>query len=192
MPGFAKVLKPGQRWDVINFIRARAAGDLSRQVGPTVSTAAAYPVPDFAFEQDGAQQTLRRALEKGPVLLVLFTPPAPAARLRQLAATAPRLAAAGLHVITVGLGPPAQNAAEGEAPPFVVSVSPAVRAALSLFRLPGESGASELMLDRNGDVRVRWNSNAPGGLAPPATLVAAAEQVARIAVAAPSHAGHAH
>ncbi|MGH7040107.1 MAG: copper homeostasis membrane protein CopD, partial [Stellaceae bacterium] len=34
MPGFAQVLPPGRRWDVINFVRARAAGDLVRQVGP--------------------------------------------------------------------------------------------------------------------------------------------------------------
>jgi hypothetical protein len=176
---------------VINFIRARAAGDLARRIGAKVSTAAAYPVPDFAFEQDRGQQTLRRVLEKGPVLLVLFTPPAPAARLRQLAA-APRFAAAGLQVIAVALGSAAQNSAEGQAAPFVVGVSPAARAALSLFRPPAESGESELMLDRNGNVRARWNSNAPGGLAPPATLAAGAEQVARIAVAAPSHAGHVH
>ncbi|HZU90316.1 MAG TPA: copper homeostasis membrane protein CopD, partial [Stellaceae bacterium] len=30
MPGFARVLTPSRRWDVINFVRARAAGVLSR------------------------------------------------------------------------------------------------------------------------------------------------------------------
>lgn len=193
MPGFAKVLKPSRRWDVINFVRARAAGDRVRQVGSKISTAAAYLVPDFAFEKGGAQQTLRRVLRKGPVLLVLFAPPAPSARLRQLKAAAPRLEAAGLSVIAVGLGPPPPKAAEGKAPPpFVVGASPEVVSALWLFRGSGDGGESELMLDRNGDVRTYWAASAPGGLAPPATLVADARQAARIAVAAPSHAGHAH
>jgi hypothetical protein len=183
MPGFARLLTPSRRWDVINFIRARAAGDLSRQVGPKVLTAAAYPVPDFAFEKapDAMSAALRH--NKGPVLLVLFAPPAPAA---------PRLKAAGLRVIAVGLGPLSQNSSEGEPAPFVVGVSPQVIGPLSLFRVSDDGGESELMLDRNGDVRVRWTSNMPDGLAPPGTLVADAEQVARIPVAAPSHAGHAH
>src|SRR6516164_6908174 len=86
MPGFANVLSRNQRWDAVNFIRARAAGVLAARVGPEVTAAAAPEVLDFAFEAGGAQQTLRQTLEKGPVLLVLFAPPAPVARLRQLAA----------------------------------------------------------------------------------------------------------
>src|SRR5262249_13656708 len=77
MPGFADVLSPNQRWDVINFVRARAAGALAMQVGPEVSTAAAPEVPNFAFEASDAQHTLRQTLEKGPTLLVLFAPPVP-------------------------------------------------------------------------------------------------------------------
>jgi hypothetical protein len=42
-------------------------------------------VPDFDFEAGGAQKTLKQMLEQGPLLLVLFTPPAPIARLRQFA-----------------------------------------------------------------------------------------------------------
>lgn len=191
MPGFAHVLSASRRWDVINFVLARAAGDLVRQLGPTLSTAAAYPVPDFAFERGGAQHTLRRVSRKGPVLLVLFAPPVPAARLRQLREAAPRLETAGLHVIAVGLGLPAAKAAESEAPPFVVGVSSAVVSALSLFRTPDDGGETELLLDRNGEVRARWTASANGSLAPPAALAAEAGEAARIAVAAPSHAGHA-
>ncbi len=192
MPGFAKILSPDRRWDVINYIRARAAGDLVRRVGPKVSTAAAYPVPDFAFEKEGAQQTLRRVLKEGPVLLVLFAPPAPVARLRQLRAAAPRLKAAGLRVIAVGLGPAAPKTSGSKAPPFVVGVSPEVVSALSLFRAPGDGGDTELMLDRNGNVRARWTLGGEGGPAPIGALVAAATKVARIPAVAPSHAGHVH
>jgi mono/diheme cytochrome c family protein len=191
MPGFAKVLQPSRRWDVINFVRARAAGVLAGRIGPAVTTAAAPQVPDFTFETGGAQKTLQRILAKGPVLLVLFAPPAPVARLRQLAAAEPRLAAAGLHVAAVGLGASPEQSSEGGAP-FAIGVSHAAIATLSLFRTPADGGETELMLDRGGNVRARWTRSAPGGLAPPATLVADAEEVARIPVAAPSHAGHVH
>jgi putative copper resistance protein D len=184
MPGFAGVLNPNQRWDVINFIRARAAGALASRVGPEVVTTASPEVPDFAFEAGGMQQTLRQTLERGPVLLVLFTPPAPLARLRQLVA-------AGLQVIAVGVAPaPEANAEEG--PPMVVGVSSDMIAALALFRTPDDGGETELMLDRAGDVRARWTRNMPGGLAAPDTLAVQAEHIARIAVAAPSHPGHTH
>jgi hypothetical protein len=55
---------------VINFLRARAAGVPAGQISPEVSTTAAPEVPDFAFEAGGALQTLKQALETGPVLLM--------------------------------------------------------------------------------------------------------------------------
>jgi putative copper resistance protein D len=120
MPAFAGILKPDQRWDVINFIRARAAGVIASDIGPDVSTTAAPQVPDFAFEASGVQQTLDQTIETGPVLLVLFAPPAPLALLRQLGDSSPRLAAAGLRVIAVGLGPASEEAPNGgQTPPFV-------------------------------------------------------------------------
>ncbi len=124
MPGFADVLNPNRRWDVINFIRARAAGVLAVRIGPEVTTAAApAEVPDFAVEAGGVQQTLREVLETGPVLLVLFAPPAPVERLQQLAAAQPQLGAAGLRVVAVGLGTAPEETTEGaRAPPFVVGV----------------------------------------------------------------------
>jgi putative copper resistance protein D len=184
MPGFANVLSRNQRWDVVNFIRARAAGALAMRVGPEVGAPAAPEVPDFVFEAGGAQQTLRETLEKGPVLLVLFTPPAPLARLRELAA-------AGLRVIAVGLSP-ASEASSEEGLPLVVGVSPEVIAALALFRADDDGGETELLLDRAGGIRARWTRNMPGGLAAPDGLAVRAEHVARIAVVAPGHAGHSH
>jgi putative copper resistance protein D len=193
MPGFAGVLNPNQRWDVINFIRARAAGVLATGIGPEVTAAAAPAVPDFAFEAGGIQQTLSEVLETGPVLLVLFAPPVPIERLQQLAAAQPRLRAAGLRLVAVGLGiSPAETSESASPPPLVVGVSAEVTSSLALFHTTEDGGETELMLERAGDVRARWTSNMPGALAPPATLIADAERVARIAVAAPSHAGHPH
>jgi len=192
MPSFAGALKPNQRWDVINFIRARAAGVLAGEIRPEVATAVVPEVPDFAFEADGAQKTLRQVLEKGPLLLVLFMPPAPSTRLRQLAAAQPRLSAAGLSVVAVGLAASPEEASDsGRAPPYVVSVSSEVISTLVLFRAAEDGGETELMLDRAGNVRASWTSRIPG-LAPPGALIADAEQVAQAAVAAPSHAGHPH
>jgi len=189
MPGFADALSSNQRWDVINFVRARAAGALSTQVGPEVTTAAAPEVPDFAFEASGAQRTLRQTLEKGPVLLVLFAPPVPKARLRQLGAEQPALAAAGLQVIAVSLAPAAQATSE-EAPPLVVEVSSEVVATLALFRAADDGGEVELMLDRAGNVRARWTGKTPGGLPSPDTLIAQTDHIGRTGVATPTHAGH--
>jgi mono/diheme cytochrome c family protein/uncharacterized membrane protein len=192
MPGFAGVLNPNQRWDVINFIRARAAGVLATGIGPE-STTAAPEVPDFAVEAGGVQQTLREALETGPVLLVLFAPPAPAERLQQLAAAQPLLDSAGLLVVAVGLGASPDETPEGNrTPPFVVPVSSEVSSALALFRAAEDGGETELLLNRAGKIHARWTNNLPGGVAPPGTLVADAERVARISIAAPDHAAHNH
>ena len=106
MPGFAGVLNPNQRWDVINFIRARAAGVLALRIGPEVTAAAAPEVPDFAFEAGGTQQTLRQVLETGPVLLVLFAPPVPVERLQQLAAGNRGLAPPACRSLRSGSAPP--------------------------------------------------------------------------------------
>ena len=193
MPGFARILSPDQRWDVINFIRARAAGVLAGQIGPELTTSAAPEIPDFAFEAERTQRTLRQTLENGPVLLVLFTTPAPVERLRQLAAAQSSLEAARLQVVAVGLGASSDEAGEGTGSPrFAVTVSSEVSTVLRLFRAPDDGDDTELMLDRSGAVRARWSSKTPGALAPPAVLIADADRVGRITVAAPSHAGHTH
>jgi putative copper resistance protein D len=191
MPGFAGILNPDQRWDVINYIRARAAGVLAREIGPEVATAAGPQVPDFAFEAGGVQLTISQTLETGPVLLVLFAPPAPAVRLGQLAAASPQFGGARLRVIAIGFGPASEEATNSaHAPPFVVGVSPAVVDMLALFRTPNDGGETDLLLDRVGNVRARWTANMRGGLAAPPILIADAERVARIAEAVRSHAGH--
>jgi putative copper resistance protein D len=189
MPGFAGVIGAGDRWDVINFIRARAAGVLSRQIGPQVSTAAAPAIPDFAFESGGGQQTLRGILETGPALLVLFGRPPPALRLAQLAATQ-KQAAAGLRIMAVDLAP--APTPETEAPSPLVGVATDVAASLALFRASDDGGETDLMLDRAGNLRARWTRGGPGGLPDADALVADAARVAQFPVAPASHAGHAH
>jgi hypothetical protein len=166
---------------------------MAGEIGPEIATPAAPKVPNFAFEAGGVQKTLRQVLETGPVLLVLFSPPVPVERLQQLAGAQPRLGAAGLQVVAVGLGASLDETSEGNrTPPFAAGVSSEVSSALALFRAAEDGGETELLLDRTGDVRARWTSEMPGGLAPADMLIADAERVARIGVATPSHAGHSH
>lgn len=186
MPGFADKLTADQRWDLINFVLARTAGDLTQRAGSQISTTTAVPLPDFAFEQDGAQNTLSQMLKAGPVLVVLFATSAPRARLEQLAGLQSRLTAAGLRVVAVGLGPSNEKA------PLTVEVSQDVRVALALFRSPGDGGETELMLDRGANVRARWTASGASGLADAGTLLSDTARVASIPVAAANHAGHAH
>jgi putative copper resistance protein D len=193
MPTFADVLNPNQRWDVINFIRARAAGGLAGEIGPEVTTATSPEVPDFAFEAGDRQRTLTQMLETGPVLLVLFEPPAPIERLQQLTTAQVPFSNVGLRVVAVGLAAPPEGASERRvAPPCVVDVASEVISTLTLFRAVEDGGETELMLDRRANVRARWTSAMNGGVPSPATLVATAQRVARIALAAPSHASHSH
>jgi hypothetical protein len=159
---------------------------LTDEVGPQISTAAAPPLPDFAFERNGAQNTLSQTLKSGPVLLVLFAAHVPRARFEQLARLEPRLAPAALHVVAVALDRSTSKV------PSIVEVSDDVRAALGLFRSRTDGGETELMLDRGSNVRARWMASGTPGLADTATLLRDAVRVARIPVAAANHAGHAH
>ena len=189
MPAFDGRLTPTDRWNVINFIRAHAAGVFAESVGAEVTSAAAPQVLDFAFETNGVQNTLSQTLQNGPVLLVLYAQPAPETRLRQLASAQPRLAAGGLTVIAVGPNETGSSS-RGEAKlPYAVVPADVVEA-LALFRSARDGGETELMLDRNGNIRARWTASGPRSLARPSTLVADAQRAARFAVAAANHAGH--
>jgi mono/diheme cytochrome c family protein len=194
MPAFAGIMSAKERWDVINFIHARAAGMLARSVGPEMTAVVARQVPDFAFETDGVHQTLRQEFETGPVLLLLFAPPAPVARLRQLAAAQPQFEAAHFNVVAVEVAITQQETAEsGPAlPPDVVDISSEVISTLALFRGPADGGETELMLDRAGNIRARWTAAGRRGLPDADALVADADRVARLAVTAQSHTSHAH
>ncbi len=190
MPGFAGTLTAADRWDLVNFIRARAAGILSRELGRTVSAAAGPAVPDFAFEADGRQLTLRRLLENGPVLIVLFGMRPPAARLADLAASPQKSTTAGLRIVAVDLHEKHAAPPEAPSPPPLVTVAPDVAATLTLFHGAADGEETDLMLDQAGDVRARWTAN--NGVPDIGALRAAAVRVAQFpAAAAPhSHAGH--
>jgi mono/diheme cytochrome c family protein len=192
MPGFAGTLSAADRWDVINFVRARAAGSLSRNIGPKISSVAAPAMPDFAFAGDGRQQTLAELEKTGPTLIVLFDGPPDAARLAELTAAGRMLVKAGVHEVAINLKPDPAPAPQKDSSPSLplVAVSPAVAATLHLFRGPNDGGETDLMLDRADHPRARWTANGAPGLPDANTLVADAAQVARFPAATENHAGH--
>ena len=141
---------------------------LTRRIGPEIVAEGAPEFPDFAFFADGQQQTLGEVLKTGPVLLVLYEPPAPSGRLAALAQLRP-----SLNLVAVSLA----------------EVSAEVRAMLTLYRAPDDGGETEFLLDRSGAVRARWNE---GHLADATALAAAAARIANTVAAASHHAGHTH
>jgi putative copper export protein/mono/diheme cytochrome c family protein len=192
MPGFAVVLSAADRWDVINFIRARAAGTVARSMGPKIIAAAAPRLPDFAFEENGRQQTLDRMLSSGPALIALFAAPPPRERLAWLAAARSKLEPLGLQIVAVDLTPGQAVQLETPAPAPLAAVAADVAGTLALFRSADDGGETDLLLDRAGEVRARWAAAGGGGAADIRVLADQADRIRQFPAAAAGHSGHAH
>src|SRR6185437_8591130 len=189
MPSFAGALSERQRWQVIAFIRARAAGVQPNILAPLVTPAPAPPAPDFVFEEAGNQESLHAASEHEPVLLVFYRLPGSLPRLAALAAAESRLAHAGLRLLAVPAD--AEAAARPKAAPplpdFVATTGPETAAAYALFDGSGD-GPSEFLVDRASLLRARWKSDTAIGLATPEELLAQLDRLARFPLARkPSH-----
>ncbi len=65
MPGFADVLPEAGRWDLINFLQARASGVLASDMTAEVTAFPAPLAPDFSFEAEGRETTLLVEAAKG-------------------------------------------------------------------------------------------------------------------------------
>jgi putative copper resistance protein D len=157
MPGFARVLSEEKRWDVINFLRARAAAAQPAALMPMVMADLAPSAPDFAFEQNGRQGTLRQALTKSAVLLVLYRLPEAQSRLDQLAAAEARLAQAGLRLLALPVEARPRDGESGAAlPDFAVTSDAATAAAYRLFEDRSTGDDCEFLVDRTAFLRARW------------------------------------
>ena len=186
MPGFAAIIDAAGRWDVVNFVRARIAGVASRAIGPDISRGSAPRPPDFAFETGSKQQTLRRLLQDGPVLLALFSGSPSTKRLAQLLAAQQYSAANGLHVVAIELGP---AKAEVRAP--LVMADAGIKSVLAMFGAGDDGGETDLLLDRSGDVRARWTANGAVGVATSPGLAADVDRIKDVSGgSSESHTGH--
>jgi copper resistance protein D len=192
MPGFADALDERQRWNVINFIQARAAAVLPLALQPQVTPGPAPLAPDFTFERRGSQGTLRQTIEKGPLLLVLYRLPFSEARLQQLAAAQNELNAAGIRLLAVPIDAQPVDA-ETAVPPldFVATIGADTAAAYALFEGKGSAGHCEFLVDRAGFLRARWKTGTPSGVADVPTLITQLDRMAQLPLQEQTHV-HAH
>jgi putative copper export protein/mono/diheme cytochrome c family protein len=187
MPGFAAQLDERQRWDVINFIHARASAR-EAALGPAVTSAPAPLAPEFSFARNGTEETLRQAREQGAVLLIFYRLPGSRARLGELAGGEDALAASGLRLIAVADDRATTDTRKSDnQPDFAVDADEGVTAAYTFFAGSSRFDHCEFLVDRAGFQRARWCADFPGGLADARSLAAAAQEVAALPLEAPAH-----
>ncbi|HWI28231.1 MAG TPA: copper homeostasis membrane protein CopD [Stellaceae bacterium] len=186
MPSFAGMLSEEKRWDVIKFLRARAAAAQPNALLPQVTPNPAPAAPDFVFEQKGHQETLRHSLTRSALLLVLYRLPEAAARLQQLAAAEATLSQGGLRIVALPIDGAAREGGAAQ-PDFLASSDPATLAAYRIFEGGGSPDDCEFLIDRDAYLRARFRADR----APPpdvAQLLGAAARMTRIKLAAqPAH-----
>ena len=179
MPPFGAALGEEERWDLINFIRALAAGERARQMTPVVQPNRPWLVaPDFTIAVGPAPpRALKELRDRWMVHLVFFTLPDSRPRLVQLAEAYNTLQATGTEVIAVPLDDGAQIIRRlGGRPamlfPVITHGAPEIAATYTLLSrglgpreiFPGVAPPRhmEFLLDRQGYVRARWLPGAPG------------------------------
>jgi putative copper export protein/mono/diheme cytochrome c family protein len=187
MPGFTAQLDERERWDVINFIHARASASQAT-LEPAVTSAPAPLAPEFSFTRGGIEETLRHARERGPVLLIFYRLPASRPRLRELAQAEGALIASGLRLMAIGDDRAARDAGwSGDQPDFIADADEQAAAAYALFAGSSRFDHCEFLIDRAGFLRARWCADLPAGLPDARSLATAAEQVAARPLEAPAH-----
>lgn len=165
MPGFADQVAPTQRWQLVGFLRARAAAEAAWKLTGKVEAWRPIVAPDFTFEIGrGDQETLEEQRGRYAVLLALYTLPASQPRLAALAAARSRLAHAGVRVIALPCATSASAvpATDGVDPAMLAIGDASVVAAYALFlRAPARlqrdftCGHAEFLVDRDGYLRAR-------------------------------------
>jgi putative copper resistance protein D len=173
MPPFGNVLTEEDRWDLINFTRALAAGERARQMTPLVQPNRPWLVaPDFPIAVGPvAPRSLKDLRDRWMVHLVLFTLPDSRPRLAQLAEAYNMLQATGVEIIAVPMGDGREIIRRLGARPLVLfpvitdgAADIATTYALLARGLgtPAPALHAEFLVDRQGYVRARWLPGAPG------------------------------
>ncbi|MBI2543745.1 MAG: CopD family protein, partial [Candidatus Rokubacteria bacterium] len=103
MPGFGDRLSAGERWDVVNFLRALSAAGRARGLTEVVEPDRPWlAAPDFTYAVGpSAPRSLKDFRGRRVVVLVLFTLPDSRRRLGQLARNYDILQTMGAEVIAV-------------------------------------------------------------------------------------------
>ena len=157
MPAFGDRLDVDARWHLINYLRALAAGDAARLLGPTIEPERPWLVaPDFTFNVGPEySRSLREYRGRKIVLLVLYTLPASAPRLGELAEAYGLLASLEVEILAVptDAAPDAIRRLAGGPPIFYPVVTDGARAIVEAYRLFAPAPHAEFLIDRQGYLR---------------------------------------
>jgi putative copper resistance protein D len=170
MPAFGETLAEDERWDLINFLRALAAGEQARALTPVVERNGPRVVaPDFSYAVGPTPpRNLKEFRGRWMALVVLFSLPESRRRMDQLAAAYREIEFSGTEVVAVPMdADPAIIGRLGATPPILFPVvtegAEEISRAYTLFSRTLESSAPrhvEFLIDRQGYLRARW---VPGG-----------------------------
>jgi len=195
MPAFGERLDTDARWHLINYLRALAAADASRLLGPTVEPEQPWLVaPDFTFTVGPEySRSLRDYRGRKIVLLVLYTLPTSYPRLVELAEAYSQLGTLEVEVIAV----PTDAAADAirrlsqGALIFYPVVTDGSREILDTYRLFSPARHAEFLIDRQGYLRAVFA--APGDARrDPNLLLADVQRLNEEKVEPPLPAEHVH
>jgi putative copper resistance protein D len=157
MPAFADRLDADARWHLVNYLRALAAADAARLLGPTVEPERPWLVaPDVSFTVGPAfSRSLRDYRGRKIVLLVLYTLPASRARLVELAEAYGLLGTLEVEVIAVptDAAPDAIRRLAGWPPIFYPVVTDGAREIVDTYGLFSPAPHAEFLIDRQGYLR---------------------------------------
>ncbi len=204
MPGFGDRLSPEERWDLINFLRALAAAEPARALGPLVDPTPWLVAPDFTFGIGvGPGETLKEHRGWAMVHLVLFTLPGSLPRLEELDQAWSRIGFAGARVLAVPTRDAAQIyrrlGARALNFPIVIDGSQEIVEAYTLFRrtlasegVPPIPPHMEFLIDRQGYIRARWIPGDGRGWAEIPRLLSEIQRLDKEAPRAPAPEEHVH
>ncbi|HXU88444.1 MAG TPA: CopD family protein [Methylomirabilota bacterium] len=157
MPAFGERLDVEARWDLVNFIRALAAGDTARELTPLVQPERPLVVaPDFAFAVGPTPpRTLKDYRGRRSVLVVLYTLPASRARLSALAARYDVLVPLGVEIIAVptDAAPDAIKQLGAEPRVLFPVVTDGAAEIVAAYGLLARAPHAEFLVDRQGYLR---------------------------------------
>ena len=157
MPAFADRLDADARWHLVNYLRALAAADAARLLGPTVDPERPWLVaPDFSFGVGpDFSRSLRDYRGRKIVLLVLYTLPASRARLAELAEAYGLLGALEVEIIAVPIDatPDAIRRLAGWPPIFYPIVTDGAQEIVDTYGLFSPAPHAEFLVDRQGYLR---------------------------------------
>jgi putative copper export protein/mono/diheme cytochrome c family protein len=159
MPAFADRVDTDGRWDLVNFVRALGASESARTLTDTVEPERPRIVaPDFTFTVGPtAPRTLREYRGRRAVLLVLYTLPASAARLAELAGRYDVLVPLGAEIIAVptDAGPDAIKRLAGVARAVFPVVTTGAAEIITTYALFADAPHVEFLIDRQGYLRAK-------------------------------------